>query len=225
MITTKGLVPEIYYNDSRDFQFIGRLFEVAFNHVKTSVDTILNNPFSRNIDNKLLDLVAKTVGFETKHKYNVDDLKVICSCFKEIVKNKGSKKAIDILVRSLLKAQNIKSDYRIEIVNESLSEDEEQHSVIIIVPPELKDRVLVEDVLDYILPAGYNYRIISASVTDLSKEATEISVSMEVDESGEDWESYSADQYASLKANNKTGINIDIASLIPNTEIEAESGE
>jgi len=174
MITTRQLVPEVYYNDSRDFQFIGRLFEIAFNEVKTGVDLLANNPFNKNIDTKLLDLVAKTIGFDTKHKYTTNDLKIVCSCFKELIRKKGSKEAIEILVRALLRSQNIKKDYIVEIFTDKdhissaeVPEYFEPFSAIIQVPYELKDMILIEDVLEYILPAGCDYRIIQASVNNL----------------------------------------------------------
>ena len=178
MITVRRSVPEIYYNESRDFQFIGRVFETVFNNTKTGVDLLLNNPYSKNMDSKLVDLLAKTVGFDTKHKYTTTDLKIVCSCFKEIMKKKGSKEAIDILVRALLKSQNIKKGYVVDIftTEENLPDPEnvpgyfESFTAVIQIPYELKDKVIIEDVLDYILPAGCDYRIIRASINDMSSD-------------------------------------------------------
>ena len=38
MIKLQDYTPDIYYSESRDFQFIGRLFDLVLNYVKTNVD-------------------------------------------------------------------------------------------------------------------------------------------------------------------------------------------
>ena len=44
MIKLRNLTPDVYYNESRDFQFIGRLFDVVLNSVKTEADLLYNVP-------------------------------------------------------------------------------------------------------------------------------------------------------------------------------------
>ena len=50
MIRLQDLVPNVYYEKSRDFQFIGRLFDIVLNSVKTNSDTLYNLPSGKNKD-------------------------------------------------------------------------------------------------------------------------------------------------------------------------------
>lgn len=163
MIKTYNLVPEVYYKNSRDFQLIGRLFEAVFNSSKTSADMIKNNPLSEDSDISLLDLVTTTLGFESIHYYNVPDLVALCSSFKSIIRKKGSKSAIEDCVKILLRSQNIDEKFDVDIINDEIdvetSEPIHTYVVNIKIPYELTDIVLLEDMLDYIMPAGYNYQI------------------------------------------------------------------
>ena len=147
MIKTKNQLPEYYYNESRDFQFIGRLFDVIFNYNKTSIDSMRNNPLSKNIDDSLIDLCALTVGFSSKREYDTDDLKAICTSFNELIKKKGTKGAIETCVEVLLKSKNISDEFSV-IINDNFE-------VEIYVPAKLNDLRLLEDLFVYILPAGF----------------------------------------------------------------------
>jgi hypothetical protein len=179
MIKTQRQVPEYYYNESRDFQLIGRIFEGALNYSKTATDTIINSPLSINYNSSLLDLVTTTIGFESKHKYDVPNLLALVTSFKSILKIKGTKKSIEDCVRILLKAQNIPEMFEVEVDS---SEEEiggvtvYKKELLIYIPKEVKDIALLEDMLDYVLPAGFNYSIIIASIDGQAVGADAVSV-------------------------------------------------
>ena len=154
MIVLQNSVPEIYYNQSRDFQFLARSFEVLFNYLKTNADIIKGLPQSKNFDIKLLTLLAYTVGFVSKHDYNTDDLFNVCSCFALLLKNKGSLKSIKVAIETLLNAQQISQKYEIDDTGRVSGS---KYDLIITLPYEIKDVVLLEDIFDYILPTGYTY--------------------------------------------------------------------
>jgi len=165
MIKTQRQVPDYYYNESRDFQLIGRIFEGVFNATKTATDTIVNTPLSSNYDIALIDLLTKTLGFESKRKYDVPNLMALVNSFKNILKIKGTKKSIEDCVRVLLKAQNITEGFEV-LIDTSVTETSEgtvhNRNVFIYIPEDVKDLALLEDMLDYVLPAGFNYLIIPA---------------------------------------------------------------
>lgn len=156
MIKVQNLVPEIYYNKSRDFQAIGRCFEVLYNYAKTNTDILLNV----DKDIKMLDLLAKTLGFNTKHNYNTEDLIALCNTFVTILRNKGSKNSIDMAVTAMLKAQHIEKKFYVEDVVDV--NNAKQYILNIYIPKELDDIILLEDLFNYILPTGYTYRFIRA---------------------------------------------------------------
>ena len=167
-VNVENLLPENYYKGSRDFQLLGRIFEVALNYNKTGADMVLNNILSDNSDVRILDLVAKTLGFDSKHEYNVNDLMALCKSFKKIMFKKGTVEAIEECVNVLLKAQDITSQARVFCDNESDPTDPtvKAYNIRILIPQELNDVILLEDMLDYVLPTGYTYNILRAAVTD-----------------------------------------------------------
>ena len=54
MIKLQDYTPEVYYRESRDFQFIGRLYDLVLNYVKTNADLIYSLPLSDNSDNQFI---------------------------------------------------------------------------------------------------------------------------------------------------------------------------
>jgi len=157
MIRTRDLVPNIYYDKSRDFQAIGRTFEVIYNYAKTNTDLVLNS----YEDVKMLDLLAKTIGFNSKHNYNTEDLYTLCNTFIWILKNKGSKKSVEMAVTAMLNAQHI--DERDFLVVDAVDENKNKlYELDIYISKELTDLILLEDLFEYILPTGYAYRFIPA---------------------------------------------------------------
>lgn len=153
MIKTEKSVPEIFYRDSRDFQFLGRVFDTVFNSLKTNSELVESNPFSDNFDTKLIDLLTLTLGFKSRHHYNINQLTAMCSAFMRAIKCKGTIKSIQTAVDTLLRAEGISDAARIEV-------DSETSTLQIYVPLALKDTNLLNDLLDYILPAGMGYEII-----------------------------------------------------------------
>lgn len=151
MINTKYLVPEVYYDRSRDFQLMGRTYDIIFNYLKTNIDTISNNPLSNDSDKKLINLVASTLGFKQLHNYNTDQLKAICSVYQLAIRNKGNIQSLKIVLDTLLHVAGISESVEIDITGPVIR---------IMVPPELTDLTLFYDMLDYILPAGCSCFII-----------------------------------------------------------------
>ena len=145
MIKLQELTPSVYYEQSRDFQFIGRLYDIVLNYVKTNADNLYTLPIGKNMDEKLLNLLAFTLGFQSKHHYNSKQLLAICSVLPLILKHKGSLNAILIAVNSILYAEGI---------NQALDYEFKDNNLVLYLSPELSDLTLLKDIMVYILPAG-----------------------------------------------------------------------
>lgn len=155
MIKLYKRLPAIYYDNSRDFQAFARAHEVVLNYLKTNVDVAEALPFSNNFDISLLNLMALTLGFTSKHNYNTEDLFNLCSSFAEILKDKGSIESVEKTIRILLNAQRIKDSFHVE------KDKEDKYNLLIYIPVDMQDLVLLEDVFDYILPSGFTYSFIT----------------------------------------------------------------
>ena len=151
LIKFQDLTPEVYYKRSRDFQYIGRLFDLVLNNAKMNTDIISSLPLNPDMDPRLLDLLALTLGFKSKHEYNTKQLAALCSIFPLVLRNKGSKFAIETACNALLNAEGITKEALIEVKNQTVS---------IFLPSELSDLNLLKDLLNYILPAGMSCSIV-----------------------------------------------------------------
>lgn len=154
MIKLQDYTPEIYYKESRDFQFIGRLFDIVLNAVKTDTDTIYNIPISDNSDDKLIDLMAMTLGFQAKHHYSGKQIRAICRVFPEILRKKGSIEAVLIACNAIFAAEGLEQTTQYDFTGEKIK------TLNLYIPQEFKDIVLLNDLLTYVLPAGMSCNII-----------------------------------------------------------------
>ena len=155
--------PSIYYKMSRDFQLLGRLYDVVLHSVKTDVDLLYNLPISFNSNLDSIDLLAMTLGFVPKHRYNAKQLKAVCSVLPLIFKNKGSLQAIIVLVNAILHAEGIKETiecFEKTHTDAATGKIVSDHTILIAIPDKLQDLSLINDLLDYILPAGIGYELV-----------------------------------------------------------------
>lgn len=155
MIKVQDLTPSIYYKQSRDFQFIGRLYDLVLNYSKTNAANLYNLPIGKNMDEQLLNLLALTLGFKPTKKYNSKQLLAICSVLPTILKSKGSIQALILATNALLAAEGVEQplDYTL-LPNQGIT---------LYVAQELDDLNLFTDLLDYLLPAGFSCNIVKES--------------------------------------------------------------
>jgi hypothetical protein len=161
MINVNNCVPAIYYNTSRDFQLLGQIYEIVFNYIKTNTDVLYNNPLSDNSDKQLIDLMTYTLGFKPKHKYNTEQLVAVCSSLMTIFRNKGNTNSINYILKAIAKAEHVEdSPY--------LTFSPDYSMLNIFIPSQLTDIVLLNDLLDYVLPAGMTCTIYKETLTTAS---------------------------------------------------------
>lgn len=170
MIKLQELTPSVYYEQSRDFQFIGRLYDIVLNYVKTNADNLYTLPIGKNMDEKLLNLLAFTLGFQSKHHYNSKQLLAICSVLPLILKHKGSLNAILIAVNSILYAEGI---------NQALDYEFKNNNLVLYLSPDLSDLTLLKDIMIYILPAGIGCNMIK-EIQSINKIETVLTTKDEV---------------------------------------------
>lgn len=131
--------------------------------MKTAADNVGVEPTERT-DSNIIALLVNTLGFETKHEYAIKDLVYVASSFSEMLRKKGSLESIELAIKTLLNAQKISSN----VIEKFYEYDSEKKELLIRIPSDMVDLVLLDDILDYILPAGviYYYQKISKLVDD-----------------------------------------------------------
>ena len=158
--------PETYVNESRDFQLFCRVYDCVNNGVKFDIDTMLNiyDPYKAN--ERVLDLLCTWVGFYPRVTLNNDALRHILASFPYMMKYKGTKRSIEMAVNTVLKINNVLTDYYILIDNVSTHEGikETNYEVKIVFVDELYDLTSLNELLRYILPLGYSYQVYNGSL-------------------------------------------------------------
>ena len=162
MVKIQNLVPHVYYKESRDFQYFGRLFDIIFNYCKTNTDLLKKIDYKSQ--SNLIDLVIQTLGFEPISKTRIDSLYQLSLIWSSMIKNKGNMKSIETLLKSLLNFE--RSSANIDISPKMISTGNTYNSLDINLSSDITDNeiYLIEKVLDYILPVTVIYQINKVSV-------------------------------------------------------------
>lgn len=175
LLQTQRFTPKVYYQQSRDFQLLGRLFDVVLNSVKANAEMLYSLPLSQNSDERLLELMSLTLGFKARHEYNNQQLKAFCSVFPYVLKHKGSLEAFEALINALANAEGLNDSS----VNVSI--DEDNKTLVFQLPKTFKGKTLLRDVLAYILPAGMRVSYKTRSRIQITVPTTEVAVDATAD--------------------------------------------
>jgi hypothetical protein len=151
MINLREQVPVIYSAASRDFQYLGWLIDIVLNSVKHNIDDLYYLPNVQS-NTKFAELLATTLGFKIKRRYDQKQLAALVSILPSILKCKGTEKAVLIAGYALIKASGSPGEPKCKLDNKGNLE--------IILPKELIDVSLFSDLLPYILPGGMTCRIV-----------------------------------------------------------------
>lgn len=155
MIKFKDQVPSIYTSASRDFQYLSWLFNIVLNSVKHNVDDLYRLP-NVDVNSKLTELFALTLGFKVKRNYDQKQLLALAAILPSILRYKGTEKAITMAAEALITASGAIGVMELEVIGSQL---------IVRIPEDTTiDTTLFIDLLDYILPAGMTCRIIRESI-------------------------------------------------------------
>jgi hypothetical protein len=176
MIKFQNLVPSVYPNASRDFQYLCWLIDIVLNSVKHNVDDLYDLPNTK-ADPRLTELLAMTLGFKVKRNYDKKQLSALVSIIPKILKYKGTIRAIELAGNALINSSGATGSFRIEKFNIGTPEetDLQNNCLVVVLPKERVDTTLFMDLLPYILPAGITCRIIRKTEDHLPTAATELS--------------------------------------------------
>lgn len=169
-------VPDVYVNQSRDFQLLLRLYDSIFSGIKFDIDScngIINTSKSRN---SILPLLATKLGFFTDLEINDQKLRILLGGFSSIVRNKGSLLAIKQTLNLYLKAEHIKCNIIITSNNVTTTIGDVtvlDHTISIGSDKTLKNPQILQEIFKYILPIGFRVRFYSFKSLDTETIALE----------------------------------------------------
>lgn len=153
-------VPEVYINNSRDFQLISRIYDCVNNGVKYDIDSIKYLSDTKNCNSSYLELLKYRQGFINSSEIDSDTLRYILQGFPYIIKNKGNVSGIQEVLNVFSKILHINLSISVEVKNFP----EYLIRVIISGNPNLAPLLyrmrVIQDLIKYIAPAGYQVEFV-----------------------------------------------------------------
>lgn len=149
MFRLQDNVPEIYVNESRDFQLVCRMMDAVQGSTKYKIDSLIHTSNTKECNASLLQHLKYKLGFFDDVDLTDEQLRFVLMGFPYIVRYKGSKKAIEDTMNLYFRLMNIpveKKDIDIDNVN---------YHIKIGFSSTPKDTKILDVLFKYILPTGY----------------------------------------------------------------------
>lgn len=152
MFRLENNVPEIYVQESRDFQLFCRLYDSAFGGVKYSIDSLQKATSTLQCNDNLLDLIRLKIGLFKDLNISNDELRIILDAFPTIMRYKGSERALKYILNVYQRLIKDNTSYIYTIVNKS---DHQDYTIYLRFSQEQKYDSLLKELIGLILPTGY----------------------------------------------------------------------
>jgi hypothetical protein len=159
MKTTLDRLPEIYLNESRDFQLLARLWSMLYLGKMQKAVSILQLIDPLTCPEQYLDLLRERYGFNPSIEIPPAKMRIILKAFPYLIRNKGSVRAIETAVRIALLLQGINPNTLVIIANELNAE------LQIYIDREIDDSILSE-IFKHVAPVGFTYTLMLSSLKE-----------------------------------------------------------
>lgn len=161
MFRTQENVPEVYVNESRDFQTLCRLTDCWHSASKFKIDTMLNSLDPLSAPDTLLELLATRVGFFPRIHIDSNVLRYIIAAFPYVIKNKGTEEGVRAAINAVMKAENDPRSTEEVIITFTNKDDSGAsiYNVSILTQNDVYNKAALKEVLRYVLPFGYTYTL------------------------------------------------------------------
>ena len=159
LIRTQDNVPEIYVNDSRDFQVLCRAYDVLFNMIKFDIDSMTKVLSAADIRSNVLPLLQQKLGFFTDKTIDDDSLRMVLGAFPILLKGKGSLRSIKQAINVWLKIAHLETSTEVSIFTKEGGRigqiEMPPYTVAIGINSKTKDLTTLKEILKYIIPTGF----------------------------------------------------------------------
>ena len=156
MFRVQRNVPEVYVNESRDFQLLSRLYDCWQGSVNYNVLSMVNSLEPTTALDRVLELLATRVGFFPRVHLDANILRYIIASFPYILKNKGTSIGIREAVYAIMKAE-VDPKATEEVV---IRIDNDDRNVTIATQNDIYNKIALREVMRYVLPFGYTYSLV-----------------------------------------------------------------
>ena len=174
-------VPDVYPRKSRDFQLICNVFDCLQGAVKYDIDAIRDISNTDLCNQRVLNYLQTKLGFFTEVKMSSETQRIILKAFPYVVRNKGSRRGIEQAIQLFLKTQHVSGEIKVTVtnkektngINDQLNTIENVYVVQVAISTKLLDIIILDEILKYIIPAGYRINYIFYNPLKLDTVITE----------------------------------------------------
>lgn len=166
MFRLQDNVPEIYVEESRDFQLFCRLYDSVFGGVKFSIDSLQRASCTKECHNSLLELLKTKVGLFSSLSLSDEELRTVLEAFPLIMRYKGSERAIKYIINLFYRiTKDPFTSYSYHIINEDPQFPNDTYTIQLRFGSEQRYNELLMELLRLVLPTGYNvsYEVIEVN--------------------------------------------------------------
>lgn len=215
-------VPEVYVNESRDFQLILRMYSLVLNDILFSTKSMSLVTDTETTPSDVLNFLKSRIGFFTDKYIKTEELRKVLWSFPELVREKGSISAIYHAVHLFLRIKHIKSSVFVEVENYLLDIDTSARipsfNIYIYTDEKLEDTLILDELWRYIIPTGYNVHYMTKAVGRVNPLNMKYMQSIEFakkSETGEDKERFNSEEVSRIRGNSDTIIG-DVSGRVQN---------
>lgn len=149
MFRVQNNVPEVYVNESRDFQLLCRTLDLINSGVRFDINTMKNITDTSHCNSRLLQLLSDKLGFFTHENIIDEDLRQILRAFPNIENNKGSILAIEQALYLFMRINQIRTSIYIQIGDGEIT---------VGIQSNVRNTKILQEIFKYIIPTGYIIR-------------------------------------------------------------------
>lgn len=144
--------PEIYTEKSRDFQLLCRIINIYLNYIIQRSDSLLSASNVDTMQDNLLPLFARRLGFTTDKYFPPEILRNICKNYPNMIKHKGTTLAIELAAKSTLTASKEVTTIKVDIKPKT----DGNNNIIVSIVSDASNKNLqyLKELLTFILPTG-----------------------------------------------------------------------
>ena len=155
MFRVKNNVPDVYVEESRDFQLVSALYDLVIQSNRFSIDSMELTSDTARCNNRLLPLIGTKVGLFKELRVNNYMYRKILTSFPYIMRYKGSLYAIQLVANLFERLMNTRVSVDV------YQEFKDLNTVTLIFEESSPDITLLNTLLDYVKPTGVyiNYAV------------------------------------------------------------------
>ena len=163
-------VPEVYVNESRDFQLILRMYSLVLNDILFSTKSMSLVNDTETTPSDVLNFLKSRIGFFTDKYIKTEELRKVLWSFPGLVREKGSINAIYHAVHLFLRIKHIKSPVYVEVENYTLNTVDDtttripSFNIYIYTNEKLEDTLILDELWRYLIPTGYNVHYMTRAI-------------------------------------------------------------